>query len=311
MSIENYADSFAGKRVVHYNEDTGATEPPGSCVYRIGSSEHDSGGDFDALLERFLSDPNVHPVVGLVVGTWSDEMYDSSSPFVVSRLSDAKMRLPHLRALFFGDILREEHEISWINQSDMTPLLNAYPELQHFRVRGANGLRFTDLSHDNLLSLIVESGGLPEDPLRDIFAAKLPKLEHLELWLGDNSYGAVPPSFLKPLLTYNPFPKLRTLGLRNYEFIDMLCESLIQAPILDEIRVLDLSNGNLSDAGLDELLAASEKLKKLERLDLHHHYLSDEGMRQAQSLGIPVDLSGRQVAEIDDGNEYRGILASE
>ena len=307
MSIENYADSFAGKRIVHYNEDTGATEPPGSCVYRIGSFDYDADDDFEELLERFLGDPNVHPIVGLVVGKWYNEMYDGNSADVVRMLAEAHSRMPHLRALFFGDILREEHEISWINQSDMSPLLNAYPELQHFRVRGANGLRFTDLSHDNLISLIVESGGLPEDPLRDVFAANLPNLEHLELWLGDSNYGAVPPSFLTPLLTNNPFPKLRTLALRNYEFIDMLCESLIQAPILDEIRVLDLSNSNIGDVGVGHLLSQTDRLKKLERLDLHHHYISAEGMAKIRAIGIPVDLSD----EHDPNDEYRGIVAAE
>jgi hypothetical protein len=105
----------------------------------------------------------------------------------------ARDHLPNLTAIFLGDIIIEENEISWINQSDVSPLFTAYPALEHFRVRGGNGLIVGSIRHERLKSLIIESGGLPAQVVRDVAAATLPALEHLELWLGTEEYGGDAP----------------------------------------------------------------------------------------------------------------------
>ena len=71
--------------------------------------------------------------------------------------------------------------------------------------------------------------------------------------------------------------------------------------ILDRIRVLDLSMGTLSDRGAEALLNNS-KIKQLEALDVHHHYMSDAWVEKLKSLPIDVDTSDQQV---DDDPEYR------
>ena len=55
-------------------------------------------------------------------------------------LINARGRLTGLRGLFLGDIPYEDCEISWINQTDLTPLFAAFPRLEHFRSRGGEGL---------------------------------------------------------------------------------------------------------------------------------------------------------------------------
>src|SRR5436305_4106160 len=97
---------------------------------------------------------------------------------VVEALVAGRDRLPNLRALFFGDITYEECEISWIRHGDVSALLPAYPRLEEFRIRGASDLTFGALRHRGLRSFAVESGGLPEPLLREVWAADLPKLEH-------------------------------------------------------------------------------------------------------------------------------------
>ena len=42
-------------------------------------------------------------------------------------------RLPALEALFLGDITFEQQEISWIQQSDISPLFLAFPRLRVLR----------------------------------------------------------------------------------------------------------------------------------------------------------------------------------
>jgi hypothetical protein len=81
------------------------------------------------LLAAFLADPAACLVRALVFGCWG--MSDTSSDEIVEALVAARDRLPSLRALFLGDIPYEDCEISWITQSDLTPLFDAFPRLEH------------------------------------------------------------------------------------------------------------------------------------------------------------------------------------
>ena len=103
---------------------------------------------------------------------------------------DARDRLPNLRALFLGDITWEENEISWIAHGDVTGLLTAFPQLEHFRLRGADGLTLRKFKHENLKSLTIEASNLQAEVVRAIGASSLPALEHLEIWLGTERYEA-------------------------------------------------------------------------------------------------------------------------
>ncbi len=91
--------------------------------------EYDSRITFAELLTRFLADPASRQVDALVIGPWWQEGYHESSR-VVADLAEASDRLSSLRAVFVGDVGGEECEISWIEQSDMTPLLVASPALE-------------------------------------------------------------------------------------------------------------------------------------------------------------------------------------
>src|SRR5205823_4390614 len=156
------------------------------------------GSSLTDVFAAFLEDPAADTVQGLVIGPWSLDGRDSSA--VVEALVAARERLPNLKALFLGDIVQEEQEISWIQQSD-----------------------------------------------------------------------------LKPILSGKSFLQLRYLGLRNSVIADEIAELAAQAPILRRLRVLDLSLGILTDRGA-EALAASRLVAGLEKLDVHHHYVTKEGV---------------------------------
>jgi hypothetical protein len=245
-----------------------------------------------------------------VVGAWSFEM-DTDSSHVVEALVSASDELPNLEALFVGDIVSEECEISWIVQSDVTPLLNAFPGLTYLCVRGGNGLELSGLRHDGLTSLVVESGGLGGRVVRDVAAARLPALEHLELWLGMPHYGGTATvDDLAPLLAGENFPALTYLGLRDSEIADQIAEAVADAPILERIRVLDLSLGTLGDAGAAALLS-SPAVARLEKLDLHHHFCSDEMVQKLRQSGIRVDASDQLATERYGGDEWRYVAVGE
>jgi hypothetical protein len=68
---------------------------------------------------------------------------------------------------------------------------------------------------------------------------------------------------------------------------------------LKRIRALDLSLGTLGDQGADALLSSPD-VRKLARLDLHHHYLSDAMIARIAALDIEVDLEDQLQGEEDD-----------
>ena len=82
------------------------------------------------------------------------------------------------------------------------------------------------------------------------------------------------------------------------------------APVLERLRVLDLSLGTLGDDGAAALLA-SPLVAQLDKLDIHHHYCSDEMMARLQAIGIEVDVSEREQEEEWDGERHRYVAVSE
>jgi hypothetical protein len=253
MTISEHVEEFAGLPVRDFVVEEGLTDPAGTA-YRL--QDYDDGSTFDALLNDFLADPTSGQVVALVIGTWGQIGSDTGSEAVIAALAAARDRLPSLKALFIGDITYDECEISWIRQADITPLLNAFPALEHLRVRGADGLAVGPVRHDGLKALVIESGGLPAAVVRSVCAAGFPNLEHLELWLGSAGYGGdATPEDLAPVLSGTAFPRLKYLGLRDCEWADALAAALADAPVLRRVETLDLSLGTLGDAGAVALLS--------------------------------------------------------
>lgn len=313
MAIYEHATEFAGKPVMVW--ETGARlADPAFYAYRVGLSyeESEHGAGWEEKFNAFLAEPGAGEVEALVVGMWYDPSEGSlDSGATVAALAAAADRLPSLRALFLGDIVSEEYEISWIEQSDVSPLFDAYPKLEHFRVRGGNNLRFGTLRHERLKSLVVESGGLDASVVRDITSSHLPSLEHLELWLGDEGYGANAEIVdLAPLFNGRLFPKLSYLGLRDSELSDAIAVAVAHSPVIERLRVLDLSLGTLSDDGAAALLS-SPAAARLELLDIHHHYCSDEMIDRLREAGIRVDSGDPQKPDKDGDESYRYVAVSE
>jgi len=306
MTINAHIERFAGKVVVDWDPAVGIKNPE-TTLYRVSVS-YDEGDTWSNKFAGFLNDPAVDAVTGLVVGVWTDDFSDwNDTARVVEEIAAAREKLPSLTAIFFGDITYEETEISWIEQTDVSPLFEAYPALEHFRVRGGNNLRIGRLRSQHLKELGIESGGLNRSVVQDVLRSDLPALEHLELWLGSSEYGATTTlEDLAPLFTSLLFPHLRYLGLRDSEFANEIALALVKSPLLERLRVLDLSLGLLDDTGAAALLT-SPAVKKLEKLDIHYHYCSEEMIAQLKALGSEVDASDRQ----EEGKYGRYVAVSE
>ncbi|WP_405793071.1 STM4015 family protein [Streptomyces sp. NBC_01506] len=280
----------------------------GSVAWRIAVDSYDSEEEWQSAFARFREAVDTTEVRALIVGAWS-EAYDTGPDDEIAAIVAASGQLPALRALFFGDITYEECEISWINQSSMTPLLDALPQLRSFGVRGGQSLDMTGIKHGRLRSLTVETGGLDADVVRNIGAAELPALEHLDIWLGTSWYGAnTIVADLEPFLTGARLPALTSLALRNSEIQDDIAAALAGAPVVARLETLDLSMGTLGDDGAEALLGG-QPLTHLKKLDLHHHYLSEPMQKRIRATlepaGVVVDLSEGESA--DNESRYTAV----
>jgi hypothetical protein len=307
MGIHGHTEIFQGKPVINYDKNIGIADPI-NTVYRLWF-DYEAEENTLTLLEHFLADPNAIQVTSLIIGVWNYEC-ESNQP-LVELLTSSSHKLPNLSALFLGDIIEEESQISWIVQSNLSAMLQAYPQLEYLQVKGNDGLSFGEMKLNCLKTLIIETGGLSITVAQEVFQAQLPALEHLELWLGTPDYGGdITPEDLAPLLDGSIFPQLNYLGLRDSEIADQIAISVANAPIVQRLKTLDLSLGNMGDIGATALLD-SALIKRLEKLDLNHHYISEELTKKLTELSIIVDVSDRQQADVYDGEEHRYIAVSE
>jgi hypothetical protein len=269
---------------------------------------------FDDLWDRFLGSVETAGVRAIVVGQWG-EPYDNDSSVVVQRLVDARDRLTSLQAVFIGDLEREQAEISWIEQGDVAPVLEAYPLLEEFGIRGGTGLRFPPVRHEHLRTLRFEAGGLPGKVVRGVADSEFPLLESLEMWLGVEEYGGdASVADLAPILAGGRFPALRHLGLRNSAIEDEIAVAVAGAPVVAQLTSLDLSLGVLTDDGVTALLGG-QPLTHLNRLDLHHNFVTGPVAQRLRAVlepsGVDIDLSEPGRSWEDDAVVHRFTAVAE
>ncbi|WKE67832.1 STM4015 family protein [Streptomyces sp. WP-1] len=321
MTFADHFETFHGLPVFTLPEPGEEPLPAASDVaWRLDCFE---AGDipFPEVWQSFTERVPSARVRALVIGPWWEDEYSELRPVLELILADAG-RFPALRALFLADVTGEECEISWLQLTDVTPVLETFPLLEELGVRGGDSqglgeepLSLRPVRHEALRVLRFESGGLPGQVVRAVGACELPALERLELWLGVATYGGdATVADLAPVLAGGRFPALRHLGLQDSEVQDEIAAAIAAAPVVAQLESLNLSMGILTDAG-GEALLRGQPLTHLKRLDLHHHFLGDavaERIRTAVgSAGTDVDLSGRQEPRRWRDEEWRYVAVSE
>ncbi len=287
-----------------------ARADPGAFAWRLQLPAYGGEAIFRDLFLRFVDEVDTTKVTALIAGYW--DFGESSAHEPVGLLVEHADRFPALRALFLGELVQQECEISWIQQCDVTPLLAAFPRLEELRVRGGSGLKFPATRHEALRRLVVQTGGLPGEVTTGILASDLPALEHLELWFGVEDYGGTTEvGDLAPLFEGEVFPNLRSLGLCNAEWGDDLVRALADAPVMERVRALDLSSNALGPDG-GEVLASAPVFRGLDSLTMDYHFVPEpvlERIRQALS-GVALDLSEPEEYFVDENGEpayYPGL----
>jgi hypothetical protein len=302
MTVGEHADEFFGLPIVNFQ--TGDPVFTHTMCHRL-VLDYDAKQTQRELLAEYLGKARPAELRALVIGSWGEGTATGEPPDdYLEGLIAAK--LPRLAAIFVADVVMEEAEISWINQSNYTAFLAAYPDLEALRIRGGTKLVLPQMQLAKLRELTIETGGLDSSIVQAIGASKLPALKRLELWLGDDNYG-----FDGDLTTYRRMlegidaSRLEYLGLRNAMIADELATWLATQPWLGKLHTLDLSMGTLSDAGANALLA-SKHLGGLKVLNLEHHYVSDKLVAKLKALPLRVTM-GAAEKEYDPGERYVAV----
>ncbi|MEU8799101.1 STM4015 family protein [Spirillospora sp. NPDC048819] len=301
-----------------------AKADPGGFAWRLLLMPFGDEEDFRTYLERFIAEIDTPAVTALIVGNcWDPGPANDHVDAVRDALVEHAGAFPALRALFFGEVTREEADrFSWIAQTDVSPLLAAFPGLREFVVRGADEMTFGGSwgtftlawnlpRHETLRRLTIETHRLDPAVVRGVLSSDLPMLEHLELYLGARDGDGASPEDLAPVLAGSAFPSLTSLALRNGQDTNALVAALADAPVTSRLSVLDLSLGTLTDKGAQILLDTPVFLD-LDRLDLHYHHMSEEMTERVRGRftesGVGIDVGERQELEEyedeDDDDEY-------
>ena len=322
--FDEYRSEFAGLPVVDFPFRLADPLPevePDAVAWRVRlqiSMPGENYEDFTERFEAFLAQVDVSRVRALIIGmTTYMEQFDSD--LAVRLLVEHAADFPNLRAIFLAEVVTTDAEVSWLNHLDLMPVLESYPLLEQFQVRGGEDDWNPDLhavrpfKHEALRTLVFESGGLSPATVRAIGESELPAIEHLEFYLGDEAYGGgTTVEELAWLFDGGRFPALRHLGLRDAPNADEIAAALAHAPVVPRLTTLDLSLGALGDEGAAALLAG-QPLSHLRKLDLHHHFLSEEMTYRLRDTlpGVDLDLGARQEPESWGDEQGRYIAVSE
>ncbi|MEU3164533.1 STM4015 family protein [Streptosporangium sp. NPDC006930] len=303
-----YRGDYAGLPIVGLRPPGAPMPGAGEAAWRVSVRVYDAKETFEEHFTRFIETVDTTGVRALIIGGWADA-YEKDASEPIRLLAENAERFPALRSLFFAAMPQEECEISWIQQSDVTPLLESFPLLERLEVRGGTGLELRPVRHEHLKILRFEAGGLPASVVRTVGMSEFPALEYLELWLGTSDYGGeTTGADLENILSGERLPALRHLGLQDSEIQDEVAALVASAPVVARLESLSLSMGVLTDEGAEALLSGVS-LTHLKRLDLHHHYLTDAMVERltATFSGILLDVSDQR--EPDD--EWRYVAVAE
>src|SRR5438105_14126278 len=122
--ISDHATEWLGYPVKLFNAEVseeGVTDYA-NTIYRL-ALDWDAEADFPTLFSRFLSNPASAQTPAIIIGQFHGDDPGEGSEEVVQLLVSAQTKLPNLRGIFIGDLVSEENEISWIIQTDVSPLL--------------------------------------------------------------------------------------------------------------------------------------------------------------------------------------------
>ncbi len=198
-----------------------------------------------------------------------------------------------------------KYKNSHVYPVDLRPLLTLFPDLEYLSINGnfhnffsSNNQQLNDFRSDRssgskLKTLIIDNENVNRT-IHSLYPTDFPELEYFEIWFNDNKNIVPTVKAISLILSGKAAPKLKYLGLRNCLMADDLVKALMQTPIIENLAVLDLRMGAMTDIGFRHILDC-QKLGNLKFLYVSQNCISSNA------------FSGREQPnfEICMGTQYR------
>ena len=216
----------------------------------------------------------------------------------------AKHYLPSLRSLYLGDFHGEETELNWSDIGQLEPAYAAMPNLESLKLRSGS-MKLGAIVLPNLKKVEIVTGGLDAKSMKAVTTAVWPSLEMLSLQIGPETDGtAVKTKDITPLFDGENLPRLKHLGIDNYNHTGELIEPIATSKILPQLTRLDLRMGTLGDEHVAQLFRLQKAFAHLDKLDLDDNYLGKESKKLFAQAKLPVNLGEQREDEGDPGDRY-------
>ena len=254
------------------------------------------------VLEMVLSHPSGRFVTELVMN-YNDDPNEDTLDDIFAVL--AKKAPATIRKIQIGDSV---DQISWFHVGNLGKLWKALPNLRTFDIE-AGEFELGTIDAPSLEHAVFQTGGLSKQSGKAIANGSMPKLQHLEIYYGDDNYGGdCSVKEVKPLLDRTDLKSLTHLGLKNSMFANDICKALPTAKILKQLKELDLSQGCMTDEGAAILAANRDSFKHLDVLDLTRNFLTKKGIAAVKGIAKNVITKDQEEADMD-GDEIHLYVA--
>jgi uncharacterized protein (TIGR02996 family) len=253
------------------------------------------------VLEPLLAHPSGKFLVEIAINE-NGEVADDDLQDIIDVL--AKKAPPTLRLLHIGDNV---DQISWYKVGNLGKLWKAVPNLARLEIE-AGEFTLGTIELPNLTWARFKTGGLSKADAKSIAKAKWPKIEHLEVFYGDDNYGGdATVKDVAPLLDRTDLPKLKYLAVKNAMFQDELVPYLAKSRLVKQLETLDLSEGILTDDSLEAFKKYPNAWEHLV-IDVSETYLTTKAQHELATLCQRVVTNDMRT---DDDPEYRYVGTGE
>ena len=255
-------------------------------------SDSEFEGSLAEVLELLLRHPSGRFLTELVFGFNNDPNEDPLDDLIGIL---AKRAPPTIRKLHFGDfVYPDETEMSWYHVGNLGKVWKAVPQLRSLIVQGGEfelgTIELPELTHAEF-----RTGGLSAASARAIARAKWPRIEHLEVWYGDDNYGGdAKVADAMALIDRTDLVRLTSLGIKNTQFTDELCG--------DERAQPQRGDGAEGDARRQRDFALEPRLSAQAHRRLlpgGHDRRGRAAARRAQGR-VPAPRGARRLAQLPD-----------
>ncbi|MBS1151819.1 MAG: hypothetical protein H6Q89_3517 [Myxococcaceae bacterium] len=258
------------------------------------NAEFDSVG----LARQVFALPVCSKVEELQLGVLRWEFQEDDAPAVLKEAAKQGWA-SRLKRLRIGHLPDEDIDLAHHPVGNLSAISKAFPGLESLYVHSGE-FTLAPLALPKLRELTIETCGLTRKTLAAVSKSTLPALEKLVLWFGSsNYYGDAGVKDLQQILSGKGLGRVKHLGLMNAEFTDGLCEVLATSKILEQLEVLDLSMGTMTNLGAFELAKNAGAFKHLRSLNLDSNFLEDEGKKALEALKCPTGWKDQKLAQDD------------